>query len=250
MIMALAAAPVWAAEEVASADSQSAPNEAAADIAAHEVKPVQPAAPSVQSKDQSAQPQQRVFELPEVYKEALSFVKNGREELKTELEQLLAEGKEKEAARKLGASFGREHGGEASYLGFFCLKFLPRVDKSLDAQAKFMAQFLRGYGEAGVLLFSTGALSGFNVYDKDGSGPWENGQAEAVLNRQKTGRVFKKNGIVVIPFAKGEIFRVNMLGREGGETKMCKILPGGVNVKSWNGGKWEREISVRGDKVF
>ena len=251
IITALAFTPAWAAGEVAGAASQDVSNEAAADIAAHETVPAQPAPPAERSKDQTVQPQEKpAFEMPEVYREALSFVKQNRAELQGELEKLLSEGKGKEAARKLGAAFSREHGGSAAYLAFFSLKFLPRVDKSLDEQAKFMAQFLRGYGDSGVLLFSTGALSGFNVYSKDGSGPWENGSTEAAMSGQKTGRVFKKNGIVVIPFAKGEIFRVNLVGRESGEMKMCKIMPGGANIKSWTGGKWEREVSVSGDKVF
>ena len=244
-MLMLAAAPVCAAE---SAVSQDAVNEAAADISAHQESGVvsqeaKPAVPAHQVSEPEAA-------LPEIYAESLRYVKNDPAKLKKELETLLSEGKEKEAARKLGSVFGREHNGEVSYLGFYSIKFLPLVDKSLDAQAKFMAQFLRGYGDAGVLLFSTGGLSGLNVYGKDGSGPWESASLEAAVSGRKTGRVFKKNGIVAIPFSSGEIFRLDLLGREGGETKMCKILPGGANVKSWAGGKWEREVTVRGDKLF
>lgn len=245
VVLMFAVTPVWAVEN---AVSQDAVNEAAADISAHQESGVvsqetKPAAPVHQAAE-------AVTVLPEVYAESLKYVKNDASKLKKELEALLSEGKEKEAARKLGSVFGREHGGEVSYLGFYSIKFLPFVDKSLDVQAKFMAQFLRGYGDAGVLLFSTGALSGFSVYGKDGSGPWENASLEAAVGGQKTGRVFKRNGIVAIPFSSGEIFRLDLLGREGGETKMCKILPGGANVKSWTGGKWERDVTVRGDKLF
>ena len=120
IITALAFTPAWAAGEVAGAASKDVSNEAAADIAAHETVPAQTAPPAERSKDQTVQPQEKpAFEMPEVYREALSFVKQNRAELQGELEKLLSEGKGKEAARKLGAAFSREHGGSAAYLAFF-----------------------------------------------------------------------------------------------------------------------------------
>ena len=66
---------------------------------------------------------------------------------------------------------------------------------------------------------------------------------------EKLERIYKADDVVYIPFSYGEIFLLDLVGSEQGEAVVWKILPGGVNRKAWPAGPWEREITIRGDKV-
>ena len=42
---------------------------------------------------------------------------------------------------------------------------------------------------------------------------------------------------------------LDIVGSDQGEAAVWKILPGGINRKAWAAGHWEREITIRGDRV-
>ena len=251
----LFACPALAAEEVnldaapptaeISQDAAASPESAVSPDAAHTVSTDQPQ-PSADARSADAATVQQL--LPEMYSRAIDLASD-KEALTARVSALFAEGKKRDAARMIGAELGRERSGSLAFLGSYCAAVLPKTG-TIDEQAEFLAQLLYGYGKAGVLLVTLDGISGARVYDRKTGDQWKKVPAGGVPTDEKTERVFGARGYIAVPFTVGEIFKVDLTGKEGGFTKVCKVMHGGVNSKGWQGGKWDRELTIRGDKLF
>ena len=56
--------------------------------------------------------------------------------------------------------------------------------------------------------------------------------------------------MVFVPLENGEVLKVDLYGSGTAKVRMWKMLQGGMNSKVWEAGIWEREVTVRGDKLF
>ena len=190
-------------------------------------------------------------ELPPVYKRSLKMLAQDgckTDDLESSIIGLLSENRDSDAAKALGEAFGQIKKSSCRYVGYFCVEALHYLGRDLDSQARFLSFFLSGYGKCGVLMFTQEGIASFNASGRRRGAIWK--LARGPGSSKEEGRIFKGRYAIFIPFSAGEIFKVDLYGKPGGTVKVWKILPGGVNEKSWPGGQWEREITVRGDKLY
>jgi hypothetical protein len=190
-------------------------------------------------------------ELPPIYKRSLKMLEQEgykTDDLESSIIGFLSENRDRDAAKALGEAFGHIKKSSREYVGYFCVEALHYLGRDLDAQARFLSFFLSGYGKRGVLMFTQEGIASFNASGRRRGVMWKSVRDQGSL--KEDGRIFKGRYAIFIPFSAGEIFKVDLYGKPGGTVKVWKILPGGVNEKSWPGGQWEREITVRGDKLY
>lgn len=185
--------------------------------------------------------------LPEVYNKALALIKSDalRNDVQYESMRWFTEGRRDKAASVIGHAVGKENNFSLFCLGRFCLDTLPAAG-SVDAQAEFLTGFMRGYSGSGILMFTTYGLKAFKAYPMSRGTPWlkvPSGAASAA----KDERIFIGKGVAFIPFKYGTKFKLDVTANGGHSLTVWKILPEGANVKSWDAGVWEKEITVRGD---
>ena len=192
------------------------------------------------------------FVLPKIYEVSISLIYPGegdkKDQLTASIKNLLIQNGEKEAARTLGEMLGLQRKNSKAYLGFYCRKALPSLSGDLNDRAEFLRWFLTGYGKSGVVMVSEEGIKKLSASGRRRGEFWkfvEDGKVPS----EKLERIYKADDVVYIPFSYGEIFLLDLVGSEQGEAVVWKILPGGVNRKAWPAGPWEREITIRGDKV-
>lgn len=190
--------------------------------------------------------------FPEIYEVSISLIYPGegdkKDRLTASIKNLLIENREKDAARKLGEVLGLQRKNSKAYLGFYCRKVLPLLSGDLNERAEFLRWFLTGYGKSGVVMVSVEGVKKLSASGRRRGEFWkfvEDGKVPS----EKLERIYKADDVVYIPFSSGEIFLVDIVGSDRGEAAVWKILPGGVNRKAWPAGPWEREITIRGDRV-
>lgn len=187
--------------------------------------------------------------LPLVYGLSLALVpESARAAVTAEAEGYVAAGRPDKAASVIGRALGTANSFSTFYLGNFCLTALPKAGDPA-AQADFMTGFMRGYNKCGLLMVTTEAVKTFSAYAADRGDPWSFVPAQAA-SAAPGERLFRGKRVVFIPFAFGAKFKIDIVSHNGGAVTVWKILPTGVNSKSWQGGNWEKEISVRGDVSF
>lgn len=196
--------------------------------------------------------QNEPFVLPEIYGVSINMLSQNEKEKKdritAELTELIRQGKEKDAAVKLGGYFGRERKNSQAYLGFYCRKALSGVKGDMNERIRFLSWFLIGYGKNGVAVVSADGVESLSASGRRRGEPWKNVE-EGNVPSGKLDRIYRSPEAVYIPFSSGEIFIIDIVGSDNGEVSVWKVLPGSVNKKSWPGGQWEREVTVRGDKL-
>lgn len=192
------------------------------------------------------------FVLPKIYEVSISLIYPGegdkKDQLTASIKNLLVENGEKEAARTLGEMLGLQRKNSKAYLGFYCRKALPTLSGDLNDRAEFLRWFLTGYGKSGVVMVSEEGIKKLSASGRRRGEFWkfvEDGKVPS----EKLERIYKADDVVYIPFSPGEIFLLDIVGSEQGEAVVWKILPAGVNRKAWPAGPWEREITIRGDRV-
>lgn len=192
------------------------------------------------------------FMLPEIYEVSISLIYPGegdkKDQLTASIKNLLIQNGEKEAARTLGEMLGLQRKNSKAYLGFYCRKALPTLSGDLNDRAEFLRWFLTGYGKSGVVMVSEEGIKKLRASGRRRGEFWkfvEDGKVPS----EKLERIYKADDVVYIPFSYGEIFLLDLVGSEQGEAVVWKILPAGVNRKAWPAGPWEREITIRGDRV-
>ena len=192
------------------------------------------------------------FMLPEIYEVSISLIYPGegdkKDQLTASIKNLLIQNGEKEAARTLGEILGLQRKNSKAYLGFYCRKALPTLSGDLNDRAEFLRWFLTGYGKSGVVMVSEEGIKKLRASGRRRGEFWkfvEDGKVPS----EKLERIYKADDVVYIPFSPGEIFLLDIVGSEQGEAVVWKILPGGVNRKAWPAGPWEREITIRGDRI-
>ncbi|MCF0248490.1 MAG: hypothetical protein HUJ86_07775 [Synergistes sp.] len=210
--------------------------------------PEQNAAPvSVPAAAPAAVPAQSAASLPNIYETALSLVKSQeqRNAVREEAVGYFNDGRRDKAASVIGRALGAENNYSLNYLGKFCLNVLPSAGTA-EAQIEFLSGLMRGYSKCGVLVFTSDSLSRYTAFALSRGKPWGVVPANAA-SASADERLYVGKGLVFIPFTTGTKFRLDIVAKEGSGVTLWKILPEGVNTKSWPGGKWEREITVRGD---
>lgn len=197
-----------------------------------------PAAPAPQPADVSA--------MPKIYDISLALIsdQNKQGETRARSEEFYAAGRRDKAASVIGRALAEEHDFSLHYLGTFCLKTLPAAGGT-EAQAEFLTGFMRGYSKCGVLMFTTDAVKSFTAYPPSRSPVWKTVPAGASAASSDE-RIYKGSGVVFIPFAYGTKFMVDIMAKPGADVKMWKMLPGSVVVRNWQGGVWEKEVTVIG----
>ena len=185
--------------------------------------------------------------MPAVYEASLALIPSPekRAAVRAESEQYFAAGRRDKAASVIGRALGSENGFSLFYLGNFCLTALPTAG-IVEAQAEFLSGFMRGYSKTGVLMLTTSSVGSFQAYPMKRGAPWRAVPAGA-SSAARDERIYQGKGVAFIPFDYGAKFKLDITAKDGAGVKMWKILPNGVNAKSWPGGRWEREITVRGD---
>lgn len=190
--------------------------------------------------------------LPEIYEVSISLIYPGegdkKDQLTASIKNLLIQNGEKEAARTLGEILGLQRKNSKAYLGFYCRKALPTLSGDLNDRAEFLRWFLTGYGKSGVVMVSEEGIKKLRASGRRRGEFWkfvEDGKVPS----EKLERIYKADDVVYIPFSYGEIFLLDLVGSEQGEAVVWKILPAGVNRKAWPAGPWEREITIRGDRI-
>lgn len=192
------------------------------------------------------------FMLPEIYEVSINLIYPGegdkKDQLTSFIKNLLIDSREKDAAQKIGEILGRDRKNSKAYLGFYCRKALPSVMGDLNERIQFLRWFLTGYGRSGVVMVSGEGVKTLSASGRRRGEFWKFVQ-EGQVPSEKLERIYKADDVVYIPFSSGEIFILDIVGSGQGEAVVWKILPGGVNRKSWPAGPWEREITIRGDRV-
>ena len=208
---------------------------------------------SAESADQAPVSPDYRSALPAMYKTALDTLKNtdaGKiATLEKNLHDLIASGKDSAAAAAAGAAVGAEQKASVQYLGTFCSSVLPSSGEDFDSRLKFLTGFVKGYGKGGLLVFKKEGLTKFRVYGKRRGTPYKSVQQESSA-ADKLERIYSYGMEVYVPMHKGELLKVDLIASGTSDVKMWKALSGGMNSKVWKSGKWEREVTVRGDKVF
>jgi hypothetical protein len=192
------------------------------------------------------------FLLPEIYEVSINLIYpdegDKKDKLTSFIKNLLIESREKDAAQKLGEILGLQRKNSRAYLGFYCRKALPSVSGDLNERVQFLRWFLTGYGRSGVVMVSREGIKKLNASGRRRGEFWKFVQ-EGKVPSEKLERIYDADDVVYIPFSSGEIFLLDIVGSDQGEAVVWKILPGGVNRKSWTAGPWEREITIRGDRA-
>lgn len=188
--------------------------------------------------------------LPVVYGVSLALIPDAQIRTATQQssQQYYAEGRPDKAASVIGRALGAANNYSLFFLGNFCLTALPTAGDA-DAQLAFISGFMRGYSKCGVLVFTTAAVKRYTVYPLKMGEPWSSVPPNAA-SAAPGQRVYVGKGLVFVPFAYGSKFKVDIVSKAGADVRMWKVMPEGVNEKNWQGGNWEKEISVRGDVKF
>jgi hypothetical protein len=190
--------------------------------------------------------------LPEIFKVSADLLSIGdeskKEKFMEEIEKLLSENRESDAAEALGAALGEERKRSAAYLAFYCRNILVLAGTGMEDRVKFLSSFLRGYGKKGVLILAGEGTERFKASGGKRGSYWKTVK-EGEVPSEKYDRIYPSSDAVYIPFELGEIFILDVVSFSERETHIWKVLPGSVNQKTWPGGKWEREITVRGDRA-
>ena len=193
------------------------------------------------------------FVIPKIYDVSINMLNisdtKKKEELLASIKTLLAGGREKEAVEKLGEFSGRERKNSQGYLGLYCRNALPSVEGDLNDRARFLSWFLVGYRKNGVLMVSHEGIEKISASGKRRGEFWRNVE-DIKIPPNKLDRIYKASDATYIPFSAGEIFILDIVSSNQGKATVWKILPGDMNKKTWLSGEWEREITVRGDKLY
>ena len=168
--------------------------------------------------------------------------------IKELIQNHIVAGTEQQVPSLLGNELGTERNFKLSYLGHYCTEVLPNSGESIDLQLEFLKGFAYGYGKSGILVFSKEGIEKFYIYNKNRGSQFKIASADKAPN--KLDRIYVGKDYVFVPYKIGEILKVDLLGSKTGIVRMWKIMSGGINTKTWNSGKWEKEITVRGDKLF
>jgi len=192
------------------------------------------------------------FMFPEIYEVSINLIYPGegdkKDQLTASIKNLLIESREKDAAQKLGEILGLQRKNSKAYLGFYCRKALSSVEGDLNERAQFLSRFLAGYGKSGVVMISREGIEKLSASGKRRGELWKFVEDGKVPSK-KLERIYETDDAVYIPFTSGEIFILDIVGSDQGEATVWKILPGGINRKAWAASYWEREITIRGDRV-
>jgi hypothetical protein len=142
--------------------------------------------------------------------------------------EFLERGDEKGAISEIGLSMGRVFSSSRlPSLGRYAAA-LSASSGSGDEIADFLGQFVKGFGDCGVLLVSKAGLAGWSA---------------------ENGTVYEGKRLLSIPFTSGENVKVSLTGSDGGAVSLWKIIPDGVNRKKYTSGKWIKEITVYTSEV-
>jgi hypothetical protein len=198
------------------------------------------------SKEQNVQTVQK---LPEVYEHLFTMYGKADEQtlitLRERIAKLLAEGKDSAAAAAAGAESAAESNSldPYVYIGMVCSKFINGMD-TVEQQAKFLSGFISGFRKGGVAVVPYEGIAKFSVYGNDGKTRWTAADSTGPAGDRQ--RIFRGKHAYFVPFNIGETFKINIYGKDGTTAKLWKVMPDGAKFKSWQGGKWEREITVNG----
>ncbi len=191
--------------------------------------------------------------MAEIFEVSLNMIypaeSSAKDALRSSLNSLLKEGKEAEAATMIGEEMGSMRTRSMAYIGFYCRRALPYACGDLDERARFLKSFLKGYGKYGVLIISDDSIEEIRATGRKRGKFWETVE-DGNVPSNKFERIYPASDAVYIPFSAGEVFIVDIVGSENGEAVFWKVLPDGINKKVWGPGKWEREVTVRGDKLY
>ncbi|MDR3331769.1 MAG: hypothetical protein LBT08_03995 [Synergistaceae bacterium] len=111
--------------------------------------------------------------------------------------------------------------------------------QKIDDAADFIRYFLSGYGTYGTLLFTKPGVKSWSAVSSSGN-PY---------TKAPKGRVYEDDSYVVIPFELEDNFTLSLQGSGSDGVSLWKIIPAGVNRKSYEKGDWDKEISVYGNTV-
>jgi hypothetical protein len=220
---------------------------------ADEIDPEESESEPAQAEPLSEEAHERAEpELPAPFKVSIEVLKSisesKAEEVRYAVLPMLQSGRRNGAAEVVGAAFSELKKGSYHFIGRLALK-LSAAGLSREEISGFMIGFVAGYKSGGILFISREGVESFDVYGLKRGEKWSPASKDGA-NSSDFDRVFELPCCWAVVFPTDEIFKVDLFGAEGGEAAMNKITPKGYNRKSWDGGAWEREITVRGDRIY
>ncbi len=170
-------------------------------------------------------------------------------QLTHDIHAALGQGQNAQAASLLGTAMRKTQASSSPshVLGKY-LETLAGAGASIDELSPYIQNFLRGYGGYGTLILSRSGVASWKAITPEGTtlAPAPRGLGEAVSPQA---RLYVGDRYVVIPFELGKNFTLNITGANKGGTSLWKILPEGVNRKTYPQGDWEKEIAVYAGQV-
>jgi len=165
--------------------------------------------------------------LPQPYEDICVELSNNKEWLMNQLSNVVAakiQEPEPKILESLGAAADKQYVG-SPLLGMS--KFCKKLDlwETFDRQLKAAAAFAKGYKSCGVVIIPIDCIEG-----------------EPNTKLEMT----KGNFAWFIPFRSGTNATVTILGKKGVTAKVWKIVRDKPVSKEWQGGFWEREITIQG----
>lgn len=162
----------------------------------------------------------------------------------------LKEGREDRAALQLGTAVRKiDISSPAHILGRYVEALLESQPEDAERFSSYIQNFLKGFGGHGVLIVSRGGVASLSAVLPDKTA-LSSAPKKLAANVPPAARLHLGDRYVVIPFQTGKNFTVNLIGSNKGAASLWKIIPEGVNRKSYPRGDWEKEITVYGGQLL
>lgn len=158
------------------------------------------------------------------------------------------------AARTIGSAFNQKYQGSRIVLGELSRTLQP-LARDVEDFAIFMSDFLKGYPNNAVLIFTTEGVARHASYSPGRPFFWREAPADT-QTVDMLDRVFSTEETAMIPFFDVEKFLLDLWGDDAlnarGETAPVELWRVGAKEvvrEKWEGGDWHKEILVLGDKI-
>lgn len=169
-------------------------------------------------------------------------------QLTQDIHTALQQGGSAQAASFLGAAMKKTGASSPSHTLGKYVETLAETQMNVDELSPYIQSFLRGYGGYGVLILSRSGVASWKAIMPDNTAlvPAPKNLGE---NASAQARLYVGDRYVVIPFELGKNFTLNIAGSNKGGTSLWKVMPEGVNRKTYPQGDWEKEVTVYAGQV-
>lgn len=162
------------------------------------------------------------------------------EKLASDVRSSIEEQDSNRAAALLGSSFNEIASQNAVQMLGRYTQALLASGGNMEELLPFLQNFLKGYGDYGVLIMTRTGLQSWRAA----------AQNNQVFTNAPKGRVYVDDAYVVIPFSLGQNFVTTIAGSGKSVVNLWKIIPQGINTKHYPAGNWDKEITVYTERLL